>query len=274
MFALPACKKNSDFTTLTPNFYLLNGGVTDTSNTLLLFSSSDTVTYNIIISSTYYISSGALVSLDVNDDYRTSFNATYGTNYQAMPAGAYSFRDTISTNISESLSLYDTIPLTIFKHDLSPDQKYMLPIKILSAGKYNVDSSGSILYLRTVNSALSGIYNSFVTRTMYNGDAANNDISGVDTFTIVKALVPAATTSLLDYADLGVNGWKYNVGFSTDDNSFFAAPNSVITSSVQSGSFKTITATYNPANKDIYIKSSYKNTNGDERIVEESLTLY
>ena len=45
---------------------------------------------------------------------------------------------------------------------------------------------------------------------MYNGDAADSNISSIDTLTITKGLIPTGSnTSELDYADLGGNGWKY-----------------------------------------------------------------
>jgi hypothetical protein len=40
------------------------------------------------------------------------------------------------------------------------------------------------------------------------------------------------------------------------------------------GSFHIIAASFDPSTKNIYIRSSYKNSSGNERIVEESLTLY
>ena len=122
-----SCKKDSNPISLTPNFYIVNGGAADSAHTLILFSSSDTMTYDVVISSTYYLSSKALVTVGVSDQSRISYNSAYNKNYQPMPAGAYSFKDTITATTS---SIYDTIPVLIFKHALSADNDYMLPIKI------------------------------------------------------------------------------------------------------------------------------------------------
>ena len=268
-----ACKKNSSSVNLTPNFYFINGGVTDTANTLLLFSSSDTITYNLVISSTYFISKNVLVTIGVADEYRDSYNTTYNTNYQPMPDGAYSFRDTITATTS---TLYDTIPVTVYKHALSADKQYMLPIHILDAGGYQIDTATSIIYLRTVNNILSGIYNSACTKIMYNGDATDSTLSSIDSFTIVKSLIPQPdNSSQLDYADLGANGWKYILGFSSDNNNaFFVLPNDVIKNSVQANTFQVLAESFDSTTRKIYIKTSYKNSSGNQRIVEESLTLH
>jgi len=113
---------------------------------------------------------------------------------------------------------------------------------------------------------------------MYNGDASDNNISSIDTLTVTKGLIPdGSNKSELDYADLGSNGWKYKLSFSSDipgnPPEFTIGANDVILSSVQSASFKILNSVYNSTTKAIYIKSSYKNTSGNERIIEETLTL-
>lgn len=270
--AFAACKKNSSPVSLTPNFYFLNGSPSDTDNTLILFSSSDTITYNMVISSTYFLSSKVLVTVAASDIYRDNFNSAYGTSYEVMPAEAYSFKDTITASI---YSIYDTIPVTFYKHALSPDKQYMLPIQIVDAENNKIDENASVIYLHTSNNTLSGIYNATGTRTTYNGDAADSNVNSTTPFSLVKNLVPVSgKTSTIDYADLGMNGWQYIIGFSPEDSSFFAAPNTVILNSVQSGSFKVLADTYDSTTNSIYIKTSYKNLSGDERIVEETLTLH
>ena len=265
-----ACKKNSDSFDTSPNFYFLNGGISGFDQGLILFGSADTVTYDLIISSTFLSPKDVTVTLGVDDSYRQSYNSGYGTAYQPMPSGTYSFQTTFTAGTT---NVYDTIPVTLNKQSLATGS-YMLPIIIETVSDYKIDTSARVMYLHIENNKLSGIYTSKCTKTLYNGDAADNNINTIDTFTIVKDLIPQQdSTSLLDYADLGPNGWKYILGFGADGGTFFAAPNSVIDSSVQTGSFKIITATFDPITKDIYIKSSYKNLSGDERIVEESLTL-
>ena len=267
-----SCKKDPNTTVVaTPSFYFLNGGITNLDKTALLFSSSDTLRYNIVISSTYYVSSNTLVTVAAADQSRIEYNASFGTDYQQMPSGAYSFQDTITITPS---SITDTITVTIYKHALTSDLSYMLPIQIVSAGNNDISPGSSVIYLHTFNSILSGIYSATGTKVMYNGDAADSNINSVDSFALIKSLVPENNSvSQLDYADLGANGWKYILGFSIEDSAFFALPNDIILNSVQAGSFKVLASTFDSTTKNIYIKTSYKNSTGNERIVEESLTL-
>ena len=267
-----ACKKDSNTVSLDPNFYIVNGGVADSAQTLILFSSSDTMVYNVVISSTYYLSSKALVTVGVSDEARVSYNSRFNKDYQPMPAGAYSFKDTITATTS---SVYDTIPVSIYRHALSPDKEYMLPIKILDASGHKIDTASSIIYLHTVSSPFAGIYNSSGTKTLYNGDAADSSVDTTISFSLTKSLVPVdVATSEIDYADLGANGWKYIIGFSPETGLFTVKANPVILNSVESGAFEVLSSTFDPVTKVVYIKTSYKNLSGNQRIVEESLTLH
>jgi len=267
-----ACKKDSNTVSLDPNFYIVNGGVADSAQTLILFSSSDTMVYNVVISSTYYLSSKALVTVGVSDEARVSYNSRFNKDYQPMPAGAYSFKDTITATTS---SVYDTIPVSIYRHALSPDKEYMLPIKILDASGHKIDTASSIIYLHTVSSPFAGIYNSSGTKTLYNGDAADSSVDTTISFSLTKSLVPVdVATSEIDYADLGANGWKYIMGFSPETGLFTIKANPVILNSVESGAFEVLSSTFDPVTKVVYIKTSYKNLSGNQRIVEESLTLH
>lgn len=271
-----SCKKDSTVD-LTPSFYFINGDSTAAAfnNNLVLFGSSDSAVVNVYLSSTYLLSKNVDVTVSAYTDAVTSYNATHGTNFQPMPSSAYSFPATVSATTT---SIYDTIPLIIFKHALNAGTDYMLPINITNAGGVDITAGSSVIYLHTISNKLSGIYNATGTKTMYNGDAADSSVNSIDTFNITKSLVPVdSTQSELDYADLGSNGWKYILSFFTalpgEPPLFTVSQNSVIMNSVQSGSFQILNSSYNPLSNDIYIKSSYKNTSGNERIIEEHLTL-
>lgn len=270
-----SCKKNPASIQLTPGFYFLSGDTTAAAfnNNLILFSSSDTIKFNVIASSTYLLSNNVDITVAVNDDARSLYNSTHNTNYQPMPSAAYSFPATITATTS---SIYDTIPVTIYKHALDVNEDYLLPINIVSAGGIAINLNSSVIYPHTISNKLSGIFNAAGTKTMYNGNAADSIINSIDTFSLTKNLVPAdSTRSLLDYADLGSNGWKYYLSFfsGTGAPAFTVEANEVILKSVQPGSFKILSSLYDSTTKNIHIKSSYKNTSGNERIVEESLML-
>ena len=275
LFIYASCSKNSDPVSFTPSLYFLSGGISSFDNNLLLFSSSDTIRFNAIISTTFLLSKNVYITVGVDDAARSNYNSSYGTNYQSMPSDAYSFPATFTASDS---SVYDTIQVTIFKHALNAQERYMLPINIVNPGGINVNLTESVIYLHIENNELSGIYTATGTRISYNGDAADSSVNSTDSFTIAKSLVPVdSSKSELDYADLGSNGWKYSLSFFTDipgaPPQFTVGANPVILSSIQSASFKILKASYDSITKNIYIKSSYKNTSGNERIVEESLKL-
>ena len=265
-----SCKKNSTFDT-TPYFYFFNGGTANFNNGLILFSAEDTITYNLVISSTYLPTKPTTVTIDVDDSYRQSYNTANGTNYDAMPAQSYTFQKTFTASDS---SAYDTIPVTFNKQFLNGGN-YLLPVRITSvSNNYKIDTTGDVIYLHTQAAVLSGKYNSTGKRVLYTGDTTSDNIQSVDTFTVSKNLVPGTNgISTLDYADLGPNGWQYVLTLSADDNSLIVHANVVMLSSIQAGSFVVLSSSFDPVTKDIYIRSRYKNLNGDERIVEESLTL-
>src|SRR5690242_17277699 len=110
LFFYAACKKDSGSVTLTPSFYFVNGDTSSTAfnNNLILFSSSDTIVYNVILSSTYLLSASGTVTVGVDVDAITSYNTNHGTSYQAMPSNAYSFPTSVATTTT---SVYDTIPV-------------------------------------------------------------------------------------------------------------------------------------------------------------------
>lgn len=272
LLAAFSCKKDSDSVDLTPKFYFINGGSSTTAfaRNLVLFSSSDTDTINIVVSSTYLLPKAATVTIAAADEYRTDYNAANGTDYKEMPEGAYSFETSFTSGGNNTV--YDTIPVKIQKNLLSGDN-YLLPIKIMSADGNKIDSATSIIYLHTINNALSGLYISELTKKLYTGAAGGDPVQTVDT-AIGKSLIPLnQDSSLLDYADLGSNGWRYILGYDITADTLIVKPNNIIESSIQPGSFKVIKKEYNPPSTDIYIKTSYKNLSGDERIVEETLTL-
>lgn len=274
-----SCKKDSSIT-FTPSLYFLNGDTTNKS--LILFPSEDSVTINAIISSTYLLSTTAHIQIGVDNNALSSYNSYHSTGFELMPANAYSFKDTstIYSSTSSRPSIYDTVIITIYKNQLDLTKAYMLPISIVNADGVALTAGSSTIYLHTVTNKLAGLYNATGVKISYNGDAADSSVNSIDSFSIAKSLVPQDTVhSSLDYADLGSNGWEYILSFSSDidnpDNPpvFTVGTNDVLQSSIQAGSFSILSSSYNSATKSIHIKSTYKNTSGNQRIVDETLTL-
>lgn len=263
-----SCKKDSNTVDTTPIFYFVNGGISGFDQNLILFQSEDTLTHNMIISSSYLLPKETIIKLAIEDSARINYNLINSKNYQLMPSTAYSFATSITAAAG---SYYDTIPLKLNKQFLS-SADYMLPIIITSVSQYKLDTSTRLLYIHTSGNTMAGLYTSSIFKTSYIGDSANNNVSDTASFFITKAMTPTSSSqALLDYAELGANGWKYQLSYA--NGIFSIEANDVIKNSVQPNSFEIIKATFDPVTKDMYIKSSYKNLSGNQRIVTESLTL-
>src|ERR1043166_5241041 len=101
-----SCKKDTNpTTTSSPSFYFVNSLTSSFEDNSILFSSSDSATYNMIVSSTLLLPQSTTVTLSVGDDYRVSYNSANGTDYQPMPANAYSFQSTFTAGTT---GIYDT----------------------------------------------------------------------------------------------------------------------------------------------------------------------
>lgn len=266
-----ACKKDSDTLDTSPNFYFFNGDTSSFSRNLLLFPSSDTLTLSLTVSSTYTLPTQTVVTFAVADTSRTKYNDSHSSNYNLMPEDAYSLPDTIVMTAGKSV---DTLTVQVYKNKLNPLSDYMLPIVIADAQGQKINTAGSqTIYLNYKGSSLGGLYSLAGTRIEYVGDAADNNVDDTVTLPTVKSVIPISiSTSITDYADLGSNGWQYNMVIDPQTGIFSATPNAVILQSVLQDSFTMIDATYDDETKIIHLKSSYKNSSGDERIVDETLT--
>lgn len=270
LFVFVGCEKDDNTYDTTPKFYFVKGSTSNFDDNLVLFSSSDTVKLNLVISSSFIKPKETLVTIAVDDAYRTRYNTDNGTAYAAMPAAAYDFDETLTAGTS---SINDTLVVSINKQLLSGED-FLLPLRITSVtNDYKIDSAFSVIYLHTKGNILSGKYVAAGSRILYHGDAGNGDTASTESFTINKNLLPInADTSQLDYANLGVNGWKYLMLLQADGK-LKVLPNNVITQSVFENSFQVTTEDFDPETKALHIITRYKNLSGDERIVEESLTL-
>ena len=107
-----SCKKDSNSVDTTPGFYFVNGGIASFANNLILFPSSDTVTYNMIISSTYLLPKETIIKLSVEDSARKNYNPVNATNYQLCLQLLIVFKQLLQPAKKAD---YDTIPLKLNK---------------------------------------------------------------------------------------------------------------------------------------------------------------
>lgn len=273
IFIFSACKKGSTPINLSPNFYFYNGGTASFSNSLLLFPTSDTLTVNVVVLSTYSVKKNVTVSLGVTDSSITNYNNAYGSNYQLMPESAYHVSSTQFT--METGALYDTLTVSFYKQNIPKSGNFMVPLTILKAGDEKITADLSTIYFHVIGNCLSGLYKVSGTRANYSGAVSDNVVVSVTDLSEFEAkrVVPIdQTTGKVDYADLINLGWNYLLTYDCNGGDLSVEGNATIYAQVASGSFKILAASYDTVLKVIYIKSTYTNTNGDGRVVEETLT--
>lgn len=122
------------------------------------------------------------------------------------------------------------------------------------------------------SNALAGVYTSGGTRTNYTGPVSNNVVAGTNALSGDKTATAIGADKIeLDYANLGGNGWKYV--FSYNGTAMTVAPNATMAGAIAAGSFIVHSVSYDKTTGIITVKTAYTNTAGDDRIVEETLTL-
>ncbi|WP_143305910.1 DUF4302 domain-containing protein [Chitinophaga vietnamensis] len=169
--------------------------------------------------------------------------------------------------------------------DFEYEMRYVSADSIVLYGKYNGsyaklvkaaagDSATFTDNLFRLNNYLSGNYVSSGKRTLYAGAISNNVVTGAVALGGVKTLALAYPGAYaVDYADLGSSGWQYILSFDANAKKITAvAPSASLASQITAGSFKVISVNYDDTQKQIYLKTSYVNTAGNGRVVEETLT--
>ncbi|SEW44386.1 DUF4998 domain-containing protein [Chitinophaga arvensicola] len=120
--------------------------------------------------------------------------------------------------------------------------------------------------------ALSSWYTSSGTRINYTGPKAGNVIAGSSALSGDKKAVELNATQVeIDYANLAANGWKYILTY--DGSKLTVAVNATMLSGIKPGSFKVVTASYDKISGTLHLITGYTNTAGDDREVNETLTL-
>ncbi|HEY9257110.1 DUF4998 domain-containing protein [Chitinophaga sp.] len=120
--------------------------------------------------------------------------------------------------------------------------------------------------------ALSSWYVSSGMRTNYTGPKTNNVVAGTTVLSGEKEAVELNATQVeVDYANLAANAWKYVLTY--NGTTLSVAANTTMLAGIKPGSFKVVSATYDKATGTIHVITDYTNTAGDEREVDETLTL-
>jgi hypothetical protein len=237
---------------------------------------ADTISYdfNVNIASPYPLEEDLTVEVGVDEAAIAEYNASGGVQYVVMPSDAYIFTGGSAT-IPAGSRLADFSIKFVNSASIDPSVNYMLPISILNAEGEEISGNFGTIYYHIIGQCIAGSYSASGTRTNYSGQASGGIVSsvvGIENFDPDKTLAPLdPETVTMNYADLGVLGWKYEVVFDCDaDEIVSVSPNSAMSLSIFANSFKVFDKTYDPATRTMYLKTGYTNSSGNERIIEET----
>lgn len=115
------------------------------------------------------------VEFEVYDDYRTTYNSSRGTKYQALPEGTYTL-DT-QMNLPAGTTTTD-LPVTLDVSRIAPGD-YMLPVRIKSASMFDISAGGRVypLTVRVLGTQLDRTNWTIEANTQENnGEGAGNGV--------------------------------------------------------------------------------------------------
>lgn len=265
----------TDFSTTQDAIILQGSGLASFNNANVVIgpSTPDTVnlTVTVALSSTNASASDVAVTLGVDDAKRTAY-LTANPNapaYLAFTSDMYQLVDT--KVVVKAGQHYVTTTLRIFKAKVDVSKSWMLPISIMDGSGRLLTGNLNTSYYHIIGNPWAGNYTVTGTRANYSGSSA----TGTPSITVLSgtktALPVSATTIAIDYANLGGSGWQYLVTFNGGYTAVTdVSANDVMSAGITAGSF-VITApwAFDPVAKKITVHTSYVNSAGALRIVDE-----
>ena len=251
--------------------------------TIPAFTSDDmvTITFNVNIASEFPPNKDVTVTVDVDDNLRTTYNAgpktqSGGVAFDAMPDSVYNFATKTATIKAGSRLATFTITVDPTKYDVS--HSYMLPIKITDASGIKISSNLGSIYIHNLGNKIAGAYTEVGTRYNYIGSSgwigsgpypggySPADLAGT------KIGAPVNTTKItLDYANLGSSGYQYSINWNGVEGAGAAIDVSGNFSDAVIGlTFWTATIDWNGGKPIIHIVTTYTNGSGNDRIIDET----
>ncbi|PUZ23864.1 protein of unknown function [Chitinophaga costaii] len=154
---------------------------------------------------------------------------------------------------------------------------------IVLKGKYNGSNATLIKaavsdteHITVPGYKLARTYLARVHRILYKTTAAEGTISNISNVVIRKTFNPLHTVGVVAafYADLGSSDWSYLITFDeTTQKITKVEPDATMSSEIQAGSFQVLENTYDTSTGNVFLKTSYTNSSGAERVTEETFTL-
>jgi len=165
VYFLSACVKSregrTDFSSLQPVVLIPEGGLARFSSQALLFpgtDNADTTTFHVNYAATNVAPVDEVVTLAVDGNALTTYNATGSTKYILFPDSIYSFRST-SVTIKKGNNYTDALPLIVFPSKIDPSLNLMLPIsiKVAPVGS-TISTNFGTIYYHLIGNPIAGAY--------------------------------------------------------------------------------------------------------------------
>jgi hypothetical protein len=164
---LSGCLKTHDgFTDFskTSDFVILAGSGLANLKTANFALASDTIrkTVTVDLASKDNSNGAVTVTIAVDPAALTAYNTANGTQFAAMPSGAYKLGSTKVT--IPAGQHYGTTTLEIYRSKLDATKDYMLPISITDGGGKQLSSNQNTIYYNSIGNPIGGNYNAYLSR--------------------------------------------------------------------------------------------------------------
>jgi len=257
---------------------IYHGGVSNIANAPLSLATPDSLVFymNAGIASQYTANRDVVLSINVNDAARIAYNESHDIQYEALPDSLYKFTDDSITLTAGTRSV--NFPILIYSGKADLTKNYMLPVAIKDAQGLNISADSGVIYLSQIGSPIAGRYTVSGTRTNYVGPISAGIVETVTDLSTMATKTTATqsfTNVTIDYADLGIAGWQYEITYNPVGKTVSIAPNDIIMGAgtgVLEGSFIVDIQAYDPVTKVLHFKTEYTNQAGNARVIDEYLT--
>lgn len=288
LFIVTGCLKDEapvDFGGITPTIEIKESGIQFFDSAEIDFPEReeglppDTIKFKFTVNlaSEFPLDEDLTVQLGVDNGALSELNAQGGVQYTLYPEGTYIFENkTLTIPAGSRTADFDII---FFDSSiLLSNTSYMLPISILDAEGIAVSGNFGTVFFHSIGVCIAGDYNVVGTRKSYTGPASDSIVSPI--VVIIENIAPVkkmkavtADTVEVAYGDLGSTGWAYIIAFDCDTDEIVGiGPNERMRQNILLNSFIVYDARYDADLKQFYLKTGYKNSSRNERIVEETFT--
>jgi hypothetical protein len=243
----------------------------------------DTVWFTVNIASDNPPSKDVPITLAVDQQALANYIADpTHVQYEVFPDSTYTLPTLTGTVKAVNKNRLDTFYVIFYPWKVSPAASYMLPLSITQATGCTISGNLATIYFHVVGNPLAGPYDVVGTRYNYvgvigyNGGPIPAGYTGTVASPSPKSASPLDPTDVvLDYANLGGNGYQYVIHYdpSVSTTAITVTANSTLAAAVSN--FKVTTQTYDPTTKIIHITSTYNNAaggSGNDRVIDEVFT--